>query len=437
MGVAGPVGQAHVGVPRQLTTPNFADCFPEHNISPPQNDVHCSRVSQELTYFGLLAGFLILALLAEAALHRRSRGAIRHRIHVNGIRGKSSVTRLIAAGLRAGGFHTWAKVTGTRPNLIDETGRDIRIRRFAGPRLSEQRAVVYEAAKRNVEALVLECMALQPINQAVSEDTLVAATVGVITNIRRDHLEVFGPSLAGVAEALAATVPRRGVLITVDGPGLEVLRASAAARDTRLVIAQAQDVDDDALKQLPYLEHRENVAIALRVCDELGVPRDVALQGMTNVQPDAGALTIVDVQRQGKTLHVVNGLAANDPDSTQVVYNAHIAGRWACRLFVIVNTRRDRPLRSLQLGTMLRQLPAHAFFVDGNDAAGVRLAALDAGIAAEILIDAFSLSTAQLIEQIVARTEDEAVVFAIGNTAGRGLTLIDELVASGPAEQGD
>ena len=45
--------------------------------------------------------------------HARNVARIPIRVHVNGTRGKSSVTRLIAAGLRAGGVRTFAKTTGT------------------------------------------------------------------------------------------------------------------------------------------------------------------------------------------------------------------------------------------------------------------------------------------------------------------------------------
>lgn len=40
--------------------------------------------------------------------HRKSMQQFEHRIHVNGIRGKSSVTRLVAATLREGGIKTAA-----------------------------------------------------------------------------------------------------------------------------------------------------------------------------------------------------------------------------------------------------------------------------------------------------------------------------------------
>ena len=48
---------------------------------------------------------LLAALgVAEGIRHRRQLARIPKRIHVNGTRGKSSVTRLIAAGLRAAGL---------------------------------------------------------------------------------------------------------------------------------------------------------------------------------------------------------------------------------------------------------------------------------------------------------------------------------------------
>ncbi len=47
-----------------------------------------------ILFFLLVIGFI------EARLHQNARSKIPIRVHVNGTRGKSSVTRLIAAGLR-------------------------------------------------------------------------------------------------------------------------------------------------------------------------------------------------------------------------------------------------------------------------------------------------------------------------------------------------
>ena len=72
---------------------------------------------------------LILTLLVLGAIeyynHTFVLSQLPIRIHVNGARGKSSVTRLIAAGLREGGLKTMAKTTGSAPRIINEFGSDV------------------------------------------------------------------------------------------------------------------------------------------------------------------------------------------------------------------------------------------------------------------------------------------------------------------------
>ena len=70
----------------------------------------------------LLASFIIFGVI-EYYKHQSVLSTIPIRIHVNGSRGKSSVTRLIAAGLRSGGLNTIAKVTGSAPRRINEKGK--------------------------------------------------------------------------------------------------------------------------------------------------------------------------------------------------------------------------------------------------------------------------------------------------------------------------
>ena len=100
--------------------------------------------------------------IIEFARHQKRIFSIPIRIHVNGTRGKSSVARLIGAALREGGIRTITKVTGTYPRLIIEDGSEARIYRKESPNIIEQLSIVKYAAKRKAEALVMECMALQP-----------------------------------------------------------------------------------------------------------------------------------------------------------------------------------------------------------------------------------------------------------------------------------
>ena len=51
----------------------------------------------------ILSALLLLRLVWDAVTVRQDRKALQHVVYVNGTRGKSTVTRMIAAGLTAGG----------------------------------------------------------------------------------------------------------------------------------------------------------------------------------------------------------------------------------------------------------------------------------------------------------------------------------------------
>ena len=232
----------------------------------------------------LFAVLTCIAFLVEAWHYRRRLHRIPIRIHVNGTRGKSSVTRLICAGLNAGGIRTCGKTTGTLARMIFSDGSEVPIFRPCRANVIEQKRVVRAAVADAAEALVIECMALQPLLQSVCELKLVQSTVGVITNARADHLDVMGPSRLDVASALSGTTPVAGTLFTAEAceDSLQVLQAAAKDRGTSFEpISQFEKhrVTPKMLSGFSYLEHPDNVALALRVCELFHVDRDSALQG--------------------------------------------------------------------------------------------------------------------------------------------------------------
>src|SRR5258705_9919617 len=80
----------------------------------------------------------IIWLGAAAWRHRRNLRAIPVRIHVAGTRGKSTTTRLIAAGLRPGGLRWVAKTTRTEPRRIRPDGSEAAWPRRGPPSGREQ-----------------------------------------------------------------------------------------------------------------------------------------------------------------------------------------------------------------------------------------------------------------------------------------------------------
>ncbi len=384
----------------------------------------------------LVVSFLALALVAagvaENWLHRRRLNQIPIRVHVNGTRGKSSVTRLIAAGLRSGGIRTCAKATGTLARMIFPDGSESPLFRPGRTNIIEQKRVVRAAVAHKAEALVIECMAVHPTLQATCELKLVRSTHGVITNAREDHMDVMGPTRLDVARALAGTTPVRGKLFTAESraDSIEVLAAAAEDRGSKLETIggfEIAEITDADMARFTYLEHTDNVALALRVCESLGVKREVALKGMWEAEPDVGAMRCYQVRDLDTTWWFVNAFAANDPESTG--QNWEKAIHWfpqARRRIAIINCRVDRPERSEQLGRACAVWsPADRYIITGTGTDVFLRTAIDAGLDSSRLVALGAASVEEVISAIGEGVPQPTLIMGMGNIAGVGMPLAE------------
>ena len=101
--------------------------------------------------------------------------------------------------------------------------------------------------------------------------------------------------------------------------------------------------------KFPYLEHSDNVAMALRVCELSGVNEKTALEGMLCTQPDPGATIIWELNLSGTSNFFVNALAANDPTSTLDIWEQLQVKIKNSPVCIFLNTRDDRRYRTHQL----------------------------------------------------------------------------------------
>lgn len=323
----------------------------------------------------ILLGCLIVLLaagLAERLALARARRAVPIRIQVNGTRGKSTVTRLVAAALREAGIPTMAKVTGTEPRLILPDGSEQPIRRLAPATIREQAWALRQARRHGARALVAECMAIRPELQWTSERDILQSTLGVITNARLDHTEVMGRTVEEVARSLANTVPQRGVLVTGDRRSASVFAERCASEGTRLVVADDGRGDAGVAPE----------PVCLAVARELGVDEATARRGMCRAAPDPGAATSGEATVAGRRIDWIDLTAANDPESTDLLVE-----RWTGRprglaedqfeepgragaVICVYNHRDDRPERLATFARSCRTLAAAAeLLITGDHAA--------------------------------------------------------------------
>ena len=384
-----------------------------------------------LIILGALALVLIISGLLEFRSHQLVLSNIPVRIHVNGTRGKSSVTRLIAAGLRAGGKKTFAKTTGTAPRVIDAEGIDRIIHRLRSPSIGEQVRLLKYFSAEKPDVVVMECMAVQPQYQWISEHQMVKSDIGVITNARPDHLDEMGPTDVDVVRSLCNSVPIDGTLITAEEKYKNILEEVAEQNGSEFLQSDEGSITDSELNKFSYIEHPQNIAIALDVCKKMGIKRDVALTGMHSVKPDLGALIVWKLKGENGSLQFVNGMAANDPVSTLQIWK-FVIDRYPTTSgsAVFFNSRDDRPLRTNQmLELTFEEIKPEHFIIRGDKIASKvnRLIHHSPETKVQIFplddkIDSVSKSILDLPEDIL--------VFAIGNQVGEGQNILQILSES-------
>lgn len=360
-----------------------------------------------------LLGIILVYLTLEQRRAMRDRAALKHVVHVNGIRGKSTVTRLIDAGLRAGGRRVFCKTTGTVPMTIgvDNVARPLLRRGRAN--INEQLRILHRAAEEGAEILVLECMAVDPKLQAVAQHRMVRGDVGVITNVRLDHTAEMGETLEEICDSLSNTIPVNGVLFTADERFAPQLRRNGARLNCETVLALPDGSEPD-------FDFPENVALALAVCERLGVGRGAALEGMLHYQRDPYALSL---HRLPGGSIFINGMSINDPQSTEMVCRRVLEKYgWTQReLLLIINNRPDRGYRTEHMAMVARVLtPARVWLLGASQLTMERRISRDVP---GVQIQGFRRAEELPLEQLTGQT----VAFAIGNVAGPGHALMKRI----------
>jgi poly-gamma-glutamate synthase PgsB/CapB len=332
------------------------------------------------------------------------------------------VTRLIAGGLRAGGLRTLGKTTGTHPRLIFEDGSEEEIWRVGKANIREQLAIIRRAARRGVDALVVECMAVHTELQFISEQRMVQSTVGVITNARPDHLDEMGGTVESVAQSLAGTIPRNGPLFTCESRHIDIFRRAAESLGARVEPVEPASVSDEEMEGFGHLEWKENVALALAVCDHLGIDRNTALAGMKAADPDPGVVQAHHVHFFNKDIKFINAFAVNDPDSIELIWDrVGVERDPSHQTIVILNCRADRIERSKQMSELIAtRIAADHYILTGELTKATLDHAISFGLSQSLIEDMGGESVEDVFERVTFLTRERSTVVAIGNIVGFG-----------------
>lgn len=373
------------------------------------------------------AGLLLAGILEQRAHYRRLR-SIPTRVLVNGIRGKSSITRLCAGAIRGGNHVVVAKTTGTAARFIFPDGTEEPVyRKFGIPNIVEQIGIVRRAAAYHPDTLVIECMAVMPALQEINQQKLIQSTIGVLCNVRADHLAEMGPTLTDVARSLSRSMPVGGVCVTAERDHIDVLRQEARKRNCRLIEVDPESVTDEEVRGFSWITFKDNIAIALAVAQLVGIDRTSALRGMWEAPPDPGALSAHEYDAHGQRIRVANIFAANDPESTlmnvRMLQERDALDR---PLHVVINCRPDRVERNGQMGAVTADIDPDSIIVIGTPSRSA-IAAIPPALQSRVLDLGGSRPGTRMLADILHHVGDRASLVMIGNIHGQGEQLLEEI----------
>lgn len=379
--------------------------------------------------------FLILVLvfgIIEKKQHNNRLKNIPIRININGIRGKSTITRLIYSVLRENEYHVVGKTTGTDARMLYwyTDAEEPIIRKPQGANIGEQREIIKKVVKHKADALVNECMAVNPDYQITFQNDLVKANVGVIVNVMEDHMDVLGPTLDEVAEAFTATIPVNGKLVVMKDQYTSYFAKEAKKRDTELIVVDKDEISESYLRKFNYLVFPDNVAIALGVARAIGIEDNIAYQGMLNAPPDSGAIEIKYIKANNSTNVFVNAFAANEPQSSKAILEKVESYNYPYKKKVIIlNCRSDRVDRTRQfVENFIKDVEFDTLICIGKSTKMVSDLMETLPNKNYINLEGAHIEE---IKHNVYKKMNEALIFCIGNIHGPGKIVADYIEGVG------
>ncbi len=247
-------------------------------------------------------------------------------VAVVGSNGKTTVTQMVASILRA--WHGEAALA-TAGNLNNHIGVPLTLLRLCQNAEQWHRAAVLELGMNHPGEIAL-----------LAE--MAAPSVVVVNNAQREHQE-FMASVDAVAQengsALAALADDGVAVLPAADAHLALWRRLAGARrvmtfglqagaDVVLQVLQAANgVQPWALQlhtpagsagttlQLPGVHNVHNAAAAAAAALAAGAPLSAVAQGLADFKPVAGRSQVLNLQREGKTLTLIDDSYNANPDS--------------------------------------------------------------------------------------------------------------------------
>ena len=373
----------------------------------------------------ILLSLVFLLLILEKYFVRQQVNRIKIRVHVNGTRGKSSVTEYIAAGLRGDNYNAISKITGVQPTVFFSNTVYQIINRKGPARVQEQVNIINLTVHNKSDALVLECMSISPELQ-IMESRIFKPQIYVITNIREDHLEQMGKTIEQEVESICSAIPKDSLVVTSEKKYFKEIASFASIRNSKVI--SAEPLDYSLSSQLPPGVFESNVALALKVCEILKIDSSKSFHSVCDYAVQKKS-TMIDLKVGDFKVIFLNGFAVNDVKSADDFLNY-----WQKRLgnfrdiIILLNVRADRPLRSVSFAKWLTNLKSlKNIILVGTHVPKTKRLLYQYGLQQDKIIPWSKDEIDNISFSLESLVTDNTVILGIGNIAGDGFKILNSI----------
>ena len=290
--------------------------------------------------------------------------------------------------------------------IINVYGAEKQLKRLGPANIHEQLRVMRHAKKQGAQIVILECMALSPELQLISQKDIVKSDLSVITNVRYDHIYEMGSELEEIGTALCAVIPDGGTLFTGEDDLFHMIGEKCNERNCT------------ALKCLPNGCNDANEAIAREIALHLGLNNEEIDAGFANAISDFGSQQIYELKNnKNENIAFLSLFSANDPISSKQRTDSAVKSYE--NFAFIYNHRADRPERL--------ELFAERFFIH-YPASTVYIAGENKMLAKKILGKNHSLKLISINSlSDCLDTCENTLIIGVGNIKGAGYKMIELL----------
>lgn len=367
--------------------------------------------------------FIVLTLLViEKYYVDKNVKKFKVRVHVNGTRGKSTVVRYIASLFRKEGITTFSKITGVVPAYFTDDTQPQIIKRRGGARVTEQFKMISKASDYGSDALVLECMSINPELQKL-ESRVFKPHYYIITNIREDHQEDMGKTPDEWVDSICSAIPNNCVVITSETVHFKKIIDYAKKVHSRVINAKKYELPEEVKNIAGVVE--DNLQITLAIACELKIDPGKFLQNIPSFEEEAQQKTI---SVNNYNVKFYNGFAINDVPSAEVFINK-IKNKMQPdeKLVVLFNSRADRPLRSIRFAEMINNTKVDRCILTGDNRQATLKKLVKLGTATNKIVSWNTKQCRSVKDNLAEFLEADIALVGLGNIKGDGFEIINSL----------